>query len=220
MDSRTISPGYKRCLKNYFCNPNLIKVVLQKVINQNDLIIIQEVLAGDVHAFARLVNNYKNMAVTLAYNILLNREDAEEAAQDAFVKAYSSIRSFKANSKFSTWLYRIIVNTALNKKKIKKHYSIELNESFNTGLLVDSNNTNAPNIAVEHKKHIQLAMKSLNDNERICITLYYLNELSVEEINELTGITTSNIKVLLYRGRKNLYTALHKYLKGEITNLL
>lgn len=187
---------------------------------QNDLIIVQKVLAGDIPAYATLVNNYKDMAVSLAYSILLNNEDAEEAAQDAFVKAYTSLRTFKANAKFSTWLYRIIVNTALNKKKVKKHYQIELTETLNDELPVDITAALATHITNDHKKYVQIAMRSLNDNERICISLYYLSELSVEEINELTGITTSNIKVLLYRGRKNLYKSLHNYLKGEITNLI
>jgi RNA polymerase sigma-70 factor (ECF subfamily) len=190
------------------------------VANQDDLIIIQKILAGDGQAYATLVNNYKDMAVSLAYNILLNREDAEETAQDAFIKVYSSLRAFKGNAKFSTWLYRIIVNTALNKKKIKKHYPIELTESLNDELPAEINDIVARGITTEHRKYIQLAMGSLNDNERICITLYYLNELSVDEINESTGISTSNIKVLLYRGRKNLYKTLYIYLKDEITNLI
>ncbi|MEO6455983.1 MAG: sigma-70 family RNA polymerase sigma factor [Ginsengibacter sp.] len=184
------------------------------------MIIIQKVLAGDTNAYAALVNNYKNMAVALAYNILLNREDAEEVAQDAFVKAYSFLKSFKENAKFSTWLYRIIVNTALNKKKIKKHYSIELTESLNDDLSAGVADIMAIQNNNDHKKYIQLAIRSLSYNERICITLYYLNELSVEEINESTGITTSNIKVLLFRGRKNFYRALHNHLKDEILNLI
>ncbi|MEO6328579.1 MAG: sigma-70 family RNA polymerase sigma factor [Ginsengibacter sp.] len=188
--------------------------------NQYDLIIIQKVLAGDVQAYATLVNHYKDMALSLAYNILLNREEAEEAAQDAFVKAYTSLRSFKGNARFSTWVYRIIVNTALNKKKTRKYFSVELHESLDEELPLELNNVVITNTNAEHKKYIQLAMRSLNDNERICIALYYLNELSVEEINELTGISTSNIKVLLHRARKNLYKALHHYLKDEITNLI
>jgi RNA polymerase sigma factor (sigma-70 family) len=190
------------------------------VTNQKEQIIIKNVVAGDVHAFAVLVNTYKDMAVILAYNILLNQEDAEEVAQDAFVKAYSSLYSFKAGSKFSTWLYRIIVNTALNKKKLKKHRTIEITESLNDELPAGVNTILATQIMVEHRKHIQLGLRSINDNERLCITLYYLNELSVEEIHKLTAIRTSNIKVLLYRGRKNLYTALQKHLKNEITNLI
>lgn len=186
---------------------------------QNDLIIIQKVLAGDIPAYATLVNNYKDMAVALAYNILLNREDAEEVAQDAFVKAYSSLQTFKATSKFSTWLYRIIVNTALNKKKIKVHSMVELTD-VNDEHNPDNNHLLSSYMNAEHRKYIQLAMRSLKDNERICISLFYLSELNVDEINEMTGITTSNIKVLLHRGRKNLYKSLHHYLKNEMTNLI
>ena len=188
--------------------------------DQEEQIIIRKVVAGDAQAFAGLVNTYKDMAVLLAYNILLNREDAEEVAQDAFVKAYKSLHSFKSDARFSTWLYRIIVNTALNKKKLKKQYPLEITEIVAAEVPSDINNIFATQITREHRKHIQVALKSINTNERLCITLYYLNELSVEEIYELTGITTSNIKVLLYRGRKNLYAALHRHLKNEITNLI
>ena len=188
------------------------------VSNQNDVVIIEKVLAGDCNAYASIVNEYKDMAVTLAYNILLNKEDAEEAAQDAFVKSYSALRSFNGASKFSTWLYRIVVNTALNKRKLKKLKPVELtayhDESLNDAYY------HAATINNEQRKFIQRSLRSLNDKERICITLYYLNELSVEEIKKVTGISISNIKVLLFRGRKSLYTALHSSLKDEITTLI
>jgi RNA polymerase sigma factor (sigma-70 family) len=190
------------------------------VTDQSEQIIIRDIVAGDAQAFSVLVNRYKDMAVLLAYNILLNREDAEEVAQDSFVKAYSSLHSFKADARFSTWLYRIIVNTALNKRKLKKHYPVEISDTIAAELPADVNSIFATQITSEHRKHIQVALKSLSTNERLCITLYYLNELSVEEIYELTGISTSNIKVLLYRGRKNMYAALHRHLKNEITNLI
>jgi RNA polymerase sigma-70 factor (ECF subfamily) len=190
------------------------------VADHKEQLIIEKVIAGDTHAFAILVNTYKDMAVLLAYNILLNREDAEEVAQDAFVKAYTSLHSFKADAKFSTWLYRIVVNTALNKKKLKKHYSIDITEAMVEENAFDINNIQIAQITAEHRKHIQLALQYLTMNERLCITLYYLHELAVDEIHQLTGISISNIKVLLYRGRKNLYAALHKHLKGEITNLI
>jgi RNA polymerase sigma-70 factor (ECF subfamily) len=190
------------------------------VTDQEEQIIIKDVVAGDAQPFAILVNNYKDMAVTLAYNILLNQQDAEEVAQDAFMKAYCNLSSFTAASKFSTWLYRIIVNTALNKKKLKKPRVVEITGPLSNELPLGSNTHFTPGGMAENRKHIQLALRSLSDNERLCITLHYLNELSVEEIRELTGFTGSNIKVLLHRGRKNLYTALHRYLKNELHNLI
>lgn len=188
--------------------------------NQEEQLIIKNVIAGDTHAFAGLVNTYKDMAVILAYNILLNQEDAEEVAQDAFVKAYSSLHSYQAASKFSTWLYRIIVNTALNKKKLKKYSILELPELFNEELPAAAGTLPATQVTGEQRKHIQHGLRSITENERLCITLYYLNELSVEEIHALTGISLSNIKVLLHRGRKNLYTSLRKHLKTEISDLI
>ena len=185
--------------------------------DQEEHIVIKNVVAGNAHAFASLVNTYKDRTVLLAYNILLNQEDAEEVAQDAFIKAYTALHSFKADARFATWLYRIVVNTALNKKKLKKHYAVEITASLGDVLSADVHTTQ---ITGEHRKHIQLALQTLNDKERLCIALYYLNELSVEEIRELTGLSIANIKVLLYRGRKNLYSALHKQLKSEITTII
>jgi RNA polymerase sigma-70 factor (ECF subfamily) len=188
------------------------------VANKNELLVIQKVLNGDMHAYTTLVDSYKDMAVTLAHNILLNREDAEEVAQDAFIKAYQSLYSFKATAKFSTWLYRIIVNTALNKRKLKKYQTVTIDNSLPAEQVIDTGYY--PEMANADKKHIQVALKLVSENERICISLYYLDELSVEEIHEITGITTSNIKVLLYRGRKSLYNALQQLLKNEITDLI
>jgi RNA polymerase sigma factor (sigma-70 family) len=200
--------------------PCLLNLSNNYVTAEKEQIIIKNIVAGDAQAFAVLINTYKDMAVLLAYSILLNQEDAEEVAQDAFLKAYCSLHSFKADARFSTWFYRIVVNTALNKKKLKKHYPIEITESLSDELPFGNNNIPASQITGEQRKHIQFALKSINANERLCLTLYYLNELSVEEIHKLTKITTSNIKVLLYRGRKNLYTALHRHLRNEITNLI
>ncbi|HQQ03027.1 MAG TPA: sigma-70 family RNA polymerase sigma factor, partial [Bacteroidales bacterium] len=86
----------------------------------NDQILIQRTLQGDQNAFAQLVEKYKQPAFGIAYQITANREDAEEIAMDAFVKAYQALNTFKFESKFSTWLYRIVYNTAISKKRKKK----------------------------------------------------------------------------------------------------
>lgn len=187
---------------------------------RTDKEIINDVLAGNSNAYHLLVTRYRNMIFTLVYNIVLNREDAEEVAQDVFVKAFAGLKTFKGNSLFSTWLYRIAVNTALNKKKIKVFNATpieceienETNNDINDLLNHYENN--------ERKKFVQLAMEKIKDDERICLTLFYLNELQVNEINDLTGISAANIKVLLYRGRKNLYRKLEQLLKSEIKSLI
>jgi RNA polymerase sigma factor (sigma-70 family) len=189
------------------------------VTDHTDLLIVQKVLAGDTQAFAVLVDKYKDMAVNLAFNILSNREDAEEVAQDAFIKTYHALQAFKGDSRFSTWIYRIIINTALNKKKLKNFRFVEIENTIEE---TDnhSNNILSMEISAEQKKHIQVALQKLNANERICLTMYYLDELTTEEIHQVTGISISNIKVLLYRGRKHLSESLQQYLKSEIINLI
>ncbi len=186
----------------------------------DETIIIKQVLAGNINAFATLVDRYKDLAITLAANIVLSSEDAEDIVQEAFIKAYSALATFKGNSKFSTWLYRIVLNIALNKRKNRKLDTVFIEdhlpatEAMNS--YIDLSNYNSQ----QQKKYIREALKSLHEGERICITLYYLNELSLEEIKELTDYSASNIKVLLYRGRKQLYQQLESLLKTELKDLM
>lgn len=187
--------------------------------DQNDLIIIKKVLDGDVHAYSLLVNTYKDLALTLAYNVLLNREDAEEIVQDSFVKAFVALKTFKGEAKFTTWFYRIVVNTSLNKRKLKKINTVTITEY--TEAEIPNNSTVEINSfsKAEQSRFIKTALNTLAEGERICLTMYYLNELTVDEINSLTGISASNIKVLLYRGRKHLYNKLERILKDELHQL-
>lgn len=188
--------------------------------NKTDHELIHEVLEGNMAAFQTLLNKYKNMVFSLVYNIVLNKEDAEEITQDSFIKAYKGLSSFKNESSFSTWLYRIAVNSALNKKKIKAHSIKPLEdfyeaEQYDTIYVLLEQYENK-----ERKKLVQQALQHLKDDERICVTMFYLNELSVNEIHELTNFSIANIKVLLHRGRKNLYTQLERLLTSEMKNLI
>lgn len=189
------------------------------MVDKIDIEIIEEVKAGNVSAYGVLINRYKNLVFSLAFNILQNKEDAEELAQDAFVKAYNALATFKADSLFSTWLYRIVINASLNKKKLKKIKLVADDKIVN----IEDNSVDnllEQQEKSDRKKIVQSAIALLKTDERLCITLFYLNELSIQEINELTDISIANIKVLLYRGRKNLYNHLNGMLKSEIKNLV
>lgn len=189
-------------------------------VNKADHELIDQVLAGNTAAFQSIVHKYKNMVFSLVYNIILNREDAEEITQDSFVKAYTGLPRFKREAAFSTWLYKIAVNTALNKKKLKVFNIKSIEEIDETGqydnvhILLEQYENN------DRKKHVQAALENIKYEERICITMFYLNELQVAEIHKLTGISIANIKVLLHRGRKSLYKQLELSLKSEIKNLI
>ena len=93
-----------------------------------DHICIEKVLQGDTSSYNYLVNNYKDMEYNLAIKIIRNHEDAEEVAQDSFVKAFQKLNSFKGESKFSTWLYTIVYRTAISKIRKKNIETTDIND--------------------------------------------------------------------------------------------
>ena len=188
---------------------------------REDSFYINKVLKGNLPSYAILVEKHKGLAYTLALRIAKNNEDAEEIAQDAFLKAYNSLGSFKQDSKFSTWLYKIIYNTAISRFRKKQIESYSMEESP----IVDSiheEKDDGLNILhhKERKKIISMAISRLKEEEGVAMTLFYLDESSIKEIEEITGFTNSNIKILLHRGRKNFLFELKKILKDEIVDML
>jgi len=90
---------------------------MQRMAYKEDKFYIEKVLKGDTTAYADIVNKHKEMVFTIAVKILRNREDAEEIAQDAFVKAFQALPGFKGEARFSTWLYRIVYNAAISQSR-------------------------------------------------------------------------------------------------------
>ena len=183
--------------------------------NPSDKIIIRQISLGDVSAYSILVERYQNMAFTLALSITKNKEDAEEVAQDAFIKAYKNLESFQGKSKFSTWLYKIVYRTALSKVRIKKQLWQPLDQKNE----VDSSE-NKKLEKQDRKKIIKLAIQRLNEDEAFLLILYYYQELNMEELAETTGLSVSNAKVKLYRARKNMYDQLQLMMNGQAKTLI
>lgn len=178
---------------------------------------IERILRGDSVAFRELVNRHKDYAFTLAFRILNSREDAEEAAQDAFVRAYNGLAAFNREAKFTTWLYRIVVNCALTVQQRRKMRT----EDIDNALVVRGGNDASDKLKQkEQKYYIQKALKLLSPDDVTMITLFYLKENSLEEIGEIVGIETNTVKVKLHRARKRLADAMQTLLKGEEKNLL
>ena len=173
--------------------------------NQGDQIHIENVKKGDLASFAFLVDKYKNMAYTIAVKILGNVEDAEDAAQESFVKAYLQINAFQGNSKFSTWLYTIVYRTSVSKLQKNKIVTFAIDEDFDENYTYDYSGTQLDQLqSSEQSKFIKQAIQKLPEAEALLVTLFYMNENSVSEIEEITGLTASNIKVKLFRARKIL----------------
>lgn len=170
---------------------------------QNDTELINRVLDGDIRYYALLIDRHKDLAFTLAFRLLNNREDAEEVVQDAFLKAYRSLRNFRGEAKFSTWLFRIVYNAAISKKRLKKTGIQSLDEP---STLPDILPGSSPDEDADEEKKLLLerALRHLSEEERALISLFYINESSIDEIHGITGLTKSNIKVKLFRARKKL----------------
>ena len=188
---------------------------------KEDQIYIDKVLKGDKNAFAYLIDKYKDMVFTLAFRIVKSREDAEEVAQDSFLKAYQKLDSFKGESKFSTWLYSIVYRSSLTKIRKKKLDTTDI-DSF-----VLDNHTedhDFPQIEAikngEQEKYVKKAIENLGEKDALLITLFYLHNNSIEEIQEITDMSQSNVKVTLFRARKKLHKQLSLLLKEEIKTIL
>ena len=176
---------------------------------------IDRILAGEERCYAELVDAYKTYAFTIAFKILDNRAEAEEAAQDAFIKAFHYLKSFNRQARFSTWLYRIVFNTAITHKRKKREdverlddQPVAYSETADAGLEKD-----------DKQRFVEKAMKNLNEADQLAIQLFYLQELSLEEVAGMMGQNLNTIKVRIHRARQRLADELKLLLKKEALTL-
>ncbi|HYC40623.1 MAG TPA: RNA polymerase sigma factor [Chitinophagaceae bacterium] len=183
--------------------------------------IIQKVLGGDTQSYATLVDRYQNYVFTLALRMVKNREDAEEVAQDVFIKAFRALADFRGNSKFSTWLYTIVNNTSityLRKKRLQTH-SLEQESVF---AQVDARESTLSANQVEQKSRVAAVSRAiglLSPDDAEVLTLFYKAEQSLEEIGSILGIEPNAAKVRLHRARGRLKEKLETHFAEEIKNL-
>lgn len=187
----------------------------------NDNEIINRVLAGDQQAYAQLVTRYKSFVFTLAFRFTKNREDAEEVAQDIFIKAYRALADFRGASKFSTWLYTIVNTTCitfLRKKRLEVH-SLDNDKIFE---IADSQDSGLRANLVEQKSRVSMVNKAidlLSADDSTIITLFYKAEQTLEEISLALGIDPNTAKVRLHRARTRLKEKMQTHFEEEIKDL-
>lgn len=170
-----------------------------------DELYINKVLNGERDAYGYLIRQHQTVAMRTAMSIVKNETEAKDIVQNSFIQAYESLQSFKGESKFSTWLCRIVANKSfrfIQNKARKTNFEKKLiihdtPFAYNEGLL----NLNRQDLNELLKKGLKL----LTPNEALCLQLFYLEEHHLDEIEKITNFSKSNIKVLLFRGRKNLY---------------
>lgn len=184
---------------------------------KDDLYYIGQVLGGKSSAFTTLVNRHKDHAYNLAIRICGNNEEAEEVAQDAFLKAYRSLDRFRMKSSFSTWLYRIVYNTAISHVRTRNIPTMNLDDfpAVLSDFATDSSSEETE--MMEYRKSlVNFALKNLKEDDRALITLFYYEDLPVDEIAEITGIGRSNVKTKLFRARKKMSEIIEKAEKKNI----
>lgn len=185
------------------------------ITSEEEYLLIDRILAGERNLYATLVDKYKSYAYTIAMKILENRPEAEEAAQDAFVKAFQYMKNFNRQAKFSTWLYRIVFNTAISYKRKAKPALQSIEKS-----IIEYSERADHNAEQDDKQvFILQAMNKLNEADRLAIQLFYMNEFSMEEVAEMMGQNINTIKVRIHRARVRLADELKGILKQEALTL-
>lgn len=187
----------------------------------DDSLLIKLTLDGNQQAYAALVDRYKDLAYSIAVRIVKDAQDAEEVAQDAFVKAYKSLNTFRGASKFSTWLYTIVYHAALSKARKLKRFT-PLNQVEAAEIPDDSRHADSMSdlTAEERQRFLAQAMDRLHPIDATLLNLFYFDEQPVQEIANITKMSVSNVKVRLHRARKQLHTELNRLLQSEIRSIL
>lgn len=197
--------------------PGVTSAVEQAI---SDIQLIERIKAGDMTSFELLVERHKNFAFTIADRILQNEEDAEEVAHDAFVKLLTSLDKFKGESKFTTWFYRIVMNMAISRTR-KKRLKTEDIDNRPDGLKEYSTFEEFGGLNLKDRTYyLNKAIGLLKEEERLLITLYYFDELEMDEIEEVTKIDKGNLKVKIFRARKKLADHLRQQLSTELESIM
>ena len=183
----------------------------------DDQIYINRVLDGDSQAFAMLVNRYKDLVFSLALRMLKHKEEAEEVSQDTFIKIYKSLHKFKGDSKFSTWVYKVTYNTCLDRiKKLKRTQNTQQIDEFTEHQIKTLDNALDHIETKERQKALKACIDRLPSDDSFLVTLFYFEELSLEEISEIVGLKPNNVKVKLHRSRKKLLHIVKQYIEPEL----
>ena len=188
----------------------------------SDIELIEQTLAGNQAAYADLIKRHQRFVFTLALRFSKNREDAEEIAQDCFVKAYRSLANFQRQSKFSTWLYSIVYTTAMTFLR-KRRIDTDSIDDENTYIQLENSSSGFDVNSAENKSrsyYLNQAIAQLLPDDAAIITLFYMGEQSLDEIGQTLGIEPNTVKVKLFRARQRLKEKLERSLKHEVKELI
>ncbi len=180
--------------------------------------LIQRLQARETSAFRELVESHQQRLFNVAYDLLGNAQDAEDASQEAFIKVYRSIGDFRGEAQLGSWMYRIVVNLCLNRRRKKALSEMELRESFEEDaahqpIPADDPNTN-PEMMTEAemlRAHLRRALDKLSPQQRTVFILRHDEDLPLAEIGKMLNISAGTVKSQLFRALKKLQEALAFY---------
>jgi len=187
----------------------------------DDTALVHRSRKGDMAAYDELIRRYQERIYATIYHMTANHEDANDLAQETFIKAYQALRSFKGDSSFYTWIYRIAVNKSINFLKQRKHRAhMSLNDlDFNAehdpdlvALISDKTPRRDANLA-ELQEKLNAAMQKLSETHRMVVTLHDVQGLSHEEIGQIMDCNVGTVRSRLFYARQQLQAYLSDYLK-------
>lgn len=196
-----------------------------EIAKTNEAQLIAQAQRGDVKSFSELVEAYQARAIRTAYSIIGNMEDARDIAQEAFVKAFERLEFFKAESRFYTWFYRILVNGCkdfLRKRKVRGFVLLCIGRPKDTDGeepaldVADPAKTARQNLLDdEMSAQIRRALERLPIQQRTAFSLRYLEGLSIEDVAESMGLSAGAVKAHLWQGGQKLKNFLKDYVVKE-----
>jgi len=174
--------------------------------------------AGDVSAFEQLMRKHQKSVINTIYRFIGNGAEAEELAQEVFLKVYNSVQKYKPKAKFSTWLYKIVTNLCLNELRRKRFEPVSLDDlAEETNDFIDAKQI-PPDIALERKElviRVKKAVESLPEKQRMALILREYDGLSYKEIAEVMGCSVASIQSRLQRAKATLKEKLAPYFKKD-----
>lgn len=186
----------------------------------DERILVERLKQGDEAAFKLIVETWQDMVYNTALGIVQNPEDAEDISQEVFVQVYNSVSSFKGDSKFSTWLYRITITKSLDherRKKRKKRFAfVKSIFGEESQVVVNPPDFHHPGVVLDKKEKAAALFKAianLPENQRIAFSLHKVEGLSYQEVSEVMNTTVSSVESLMHRAKNNLKKSLEAYYK-------
>jgi RNA polymerase sigma factor (sigma-70 family) len=192
---------------------------LGEVVDEHEL--VEQARGGDMTAYDELVRRYQERIYATIYHMTSNHEDANDLAQEAFIKAFKALKSFKGDSSFFTWVYRIAINKTINFLKQRKHKNhLSLNDlDFNAEhdpdmVALVSENTPRRDLGLsELQEKLNAAMQKLSKEHRLVVTLHDVQGLPHEEISQIMDCNIGTVRSRLFYARQQLQAYLSDYLQ-------